>query len=106
MECPRCQSDEMCRIQRVGFLQMQVFPLFGFYPWMCRRCRLFRMKWVSEEPNRGGAEGGAEAGAEDEAEGGAAVKPGFLVSGMRLCRTDQYYRPPRALSQERGKAAA
>ena len=40
---------------------------------------------------QGGAEGGAEAGAEDEAEGGAAVKPGFLVSGMRLCRTDQYY---------------
>ena len=46
---------------------------------------------------QGGAEGGAEAGAEGEAEGGAAVKPGFLVTGMRLCRTDQYYRPPRAL---------
>jgi hypothetical protein len=62
MECPRCQSDEMCRIQRVGFLQMQVFPLFGFYPWMCRRCRLFRMKWVSEEPNKAARKAGQKPG--------------------------------------------
>jgi hypothetical protein len=26
-------------MQRVGFLQTRILPLFGFYPWRCPECK-------------------------------------------------------------------
>ena len=36
--CPECGCDRMYRIERIGFLRRRVFPIFGFYPWVCRDC--------------------------------------------------------------------
>jgi hypothetical protein len=49
MRCPSCESEEMFRIGRVGFLQMRIFPLLSYYPWKSRRCAAFRMKRVRGE---------------------------------------------------------
>jgi predicted RNA-binding Zn-ribbon protein involved in translation (DUF1610 family) len=36
--CPECGSDKVYRIERTGFLQRRVFPMLGFYPWVCKEC--------------------------------------------------------------------
>jgi hypothetical protein len=37
--CPECGSDQPRRIERKGFLQTRIYPLFGYYPWMCGACK-------------------------------------------------------------------
>lgn len=37
--CPRCGSDRIRRIERKGFLQRKVYPIFGYFPWRCSQCR-------------------------------------------------------------------
>jgi predicted RNA-binding Zn-ribbon protein involved in translation (DUF1610 family) len=36
--CPDCGCDKVYRIQRTGFLRRRIFPIFGFYPWVCKDC--------------------------------------------------------------------
>ncbi len=38
MHCTRC-GCEMRRLMRESFLQRNVYPLFGYYPWECPLCR-------------------------------------------------------------------
>ena len=38
MHCTECGS-EMRRLMRESFLQRNVYPLFGYYPWECPLCR-------------------------------------------------------------------
>jgi len=40
VHCDECGSDEVYRIFRKGFFQEKIYPLFGFYPWRCKRCGL------------------------------------------------------------------
>lgn len=37
--CKFCQSTDIFRIARHGFLQKKVCALFGRYPWECPHCR-------------------------------------------------------------------
>jgi DNA-directed RNA polymerase subunit RPC12/RpoP len=37
-QCPRCGSDYLKRMRRRGFLQVRVYPVFGYYPWKCTTC--------------------------------------------------------------------
>jgi hypothetical protein len=37
--CPECGSDHPRRLQRKGFLQTRIYPLFGYYPWVCGGCK-------------------------------------------------------------------
>ena len=37
--CPECGSDRPRRVERKGFLQMKVYPFFGYYPWICGDCK-------------------------------------------------------------------
>jgi hypothetical protein len=34
---------DLRRNPRKGFLQLYVFPIFGYYPWECLYCRKVRM---------------------------------------------------------------
>lgn len=43
LRCPKCRSLSMRRIRRSGFLQKNIFPILGFYPWECSHCRLERL---------------------------------------------------------------
>ncbi len=36
--CPNCGGDRMYRVDRRGLLRRNVFPIFGFYPWVCKGC--------------------------------------------------------------------
>jgi hypothetical protein len=38
MHCKDC-GNNLRRLARKGFLQLRVFPLFGYYPWECPVCR-------------------------------------------------------------------
>lgn len=37
--CKFCQSTDIFRVARHGFLQKKVLNLFGRYPWECPHCR-------------------------------------------------------------------
>lgn len=37
--CKFCQSTDIFRIARHGFLQRKVYKIFGLYPWECPHCR-------------------------------------------------------------------
>jgi len=39
MQCPNCSSHQFHRIKRVGFLEINIYPLFGLFPWKCSKCR-------------------------------------------------------------------
>jgi hypothetical protein len=43
LRCPKCRSLTMRRIKRSGFLQKNIFPLLGYYPWECASCRLEKL---------------------------------------------------------------
>jgi hypothetical protein len=43
VHCDECGSDEVCRIFRKGYFQEKIYPLFGFYPWRCKKCGLCLM---------------------------------------------------------------
>ena len=36
--CPRCKSDRVYRLERMGLLRREVYPIFGYYPWQCKAC--------------------------------------------------------------------
>ncbi|MFZ0339703.1 MAG: hypothetical protein WAL45_16845 [Terracidiphilus sp.] len=38
VHCQECGSDKVRRVSREGFLQMKIYPLFGYYPWRCMGC--------------------------------------------------------------------
>lgn len=38
VSCQRCGSGKVRRVYRDGFLQTNVFPLLGYYPWRCSQC--------------------------------------------------------------------
>jgi hypothetical protein len=38
MHCKDCGTP-LRRLARKGFLQLKVYPFFGFYPWECPLCR-------------------------------------------------------------------
>jgi uncharacterized Zn finger protein len=40
MHCEECGSGEVYRLIRKGYFEEKIYPLFGFYPWRCRRCGL------------------------------------------------------------------
>jgi hypothetical protein len=37
--CPNCGGSHPRRLERKGFLQERVYPLFGYYPWVCGACK-------------------------------------------------------------------
>lgn len=37
--CPECGSDHPRRLERKGFLQTRIYPIFGYFPWMCGACK-------------------------------------------------------------------
>ncbi len=37
--CRGCGGHHLRRVGRNGFLQVKLFPLFGYYPWECSACR-------------------------------------------------------------------
>lgn len=39
LECPKCHYRDVYRMKRVGFLQIFVYPWFGYFPWECGKCR-------------------------------------------------------------------
>ena len=39
IQCPACGCNRMHRMERKGFMQLKVYPLFGYYPWECGACR-------------------------------------------------------------------
>jgi len=39
VECPRCGSNYLKRVSRVGFLQRALYPIFRYYPWQCSGCK-------------------------------------------------------------------
>ncbi len=36
--CPQCKARTAMRINRTSFLERQVYPRFGYYPWKCGGC--------------------------------------------------------------------
>lgn len=38
VKCPRCGSDYLKRMRRLGIVQARIYPLFGYYPWKCTKC--------------------------------------------------------------------
>jgi transposase-like protein len=36
--CPRCDSENLRRLRRKGFLQGKIYSKFGYYPWRCTKC--------------------------------------------------------------------
>lgn len=50
--CEECGSNEVFRLVRKGYLEEKIYPLFGFYPWRCKRCGLrlmMRTRGVARE---------------------------------------------------------
>jgi ribosomal protein L44E len=41
--CKECGSHRIYRVFRKGFLQTQVYPMFGYYPWKCKQCKAHSM---------------------------------------------------------------
>jgi hypothetical protein len=42
MHCKDC-GNPLRRLARKGFLQLKVYPKFGYYPWECPICRTLVM---------------------------------------------------------------
>lgn len=38
ISCQRCGSGRVRRVYREGFLQINIYPLLGYYPWRCTQC--------------------------------------------------------------------
>ena len=39
LQCPSCGYSPIRREERKGFLQMRIYSLFGYYPWICVACK-------------------------------------------------------------------
>lgn len=42
LSCPKCGGKHMFRLERKGFIQTRILPLFGYFPWKCYDCRIYR----------------------------------------------------------------
>jgi hypothetical protein len=54
MKCRKCSND-LRRIQRESFMQREVYPLFGYYPWECPLCReplLIKKRYLGSRRSR------------------------------------------------------
>jgi DNA-directed RNA polymerase subunit RPC12/RpoP len=36
--CRKCGSDRVYRVDRKGFFEEKIYPIFGMYPWRCTVC--------------------------------------------------------------------
>jgi DNA-directed RNA polymerase subunit RPC12/RpoP len=39
LQCPKCGSERVRRIERKGILERRLFKFFGYFPWRCATCR-------------------------------------------------------------------
>ncbi len=39
IRCPSCGDGHPRRLERKGFLEKRVYPLFGYFPWFCASCK-------------------------------------------------------------------
>ena len=39
IRCPHCGNDRPRRVERATFMEKKIFPMFGYYPWMCGFCK-------------------------------------------------------------------
>lgn len=53
VHCQECGSDRVYRIERKGFMQKTIYPLFGYYPWRCMACRHHVMLRKRNRPRTG-----------------------------------------------------
>ena len=51
MHCMKC-GHTMQRLPRKGFLQLNVYPRFGYYPWECPFCREPMMVKKRHQPRK------------------------------------------------------
>ena len=43
VECPKCGSDRLHRVEREGFMENYIYSLFGYYPWKCSACKAYSL---------------------------------------------------------------
>lgn len=48
--CPKCQYNGMRRVRRQGWLERELLPRLGFYPWECIDCRQISMIKMRKAP--------------------------------------------------------
>lgn len=61
VRCPACGYKRVHRLERKGFMQLNVYPLFGYYPWECGMCRqLFMIKKRYRRKRRSNHESSAD----------------------------------------------
>ncbi len=39
MQCTKCGHGRLSRTKRVGLLEEDLFPFFGYFPWICSDCK-------------------------------------------------------------------
>jgi hypothetical protein len=39
MRCTKCQHGKLSRTKRIGLLEDNLLPLFGYFPWICSTCK-------------------------------------------------------------------
>jgi ssDNA-binding Zn-finger/Zn-ribbon topoisomerase 1 len=39
VKCPKCGEMRGSRVKRRGFVQKQIMPFLGYFPWSCGACR-------------------------------------------------------------------
>jgi hypothetical protein len=39
MQCTKCHHGTLSRTKRVGLLEDNLLPLFGYFPWICSTCK-------------------------------------------------------------------
>ena len=50
--CPKCGELRGSRVKRRGFVQKQIMPFFGYFPWQCGSCRFAWNSKVRGEKRR------------------------------------------------------
>lgn len=50
LQCSKCSSERVRRVERKGILERRILKLLGYYPWRCATCRTkFFLKRRSRE---------------------------------------------------------
>jgi len=39
VQCPTCGNEHPHRLERKGFFEVKILPMFGYYPWLCGACK-------------------------------------------------------------------
>jgi hypothetical protein len=39
MKCTKCHYGKLSRTKRVGLLEDNLLPFFGYFPWLCSICK-------------------------------------------------------------------